>query len=82
MPYITSIERISREEGRQEGRAEGFQQGEVAVVLRLLNRRLGQLSPAQTAQIQGLALEQVEELSESLLDFESIADLENWFSRQ
>ncbi len=27
MPYITSIERIGREEGRQEGRQEGWQEG-------------------------------------------------------
>ncbi|WP_338438728.1 DUF4351 domain-containing protein [Synechococcus elongatus] len=74
MPYITSIERI--------GLQKGFQQGEVAVVLRLLNRRLGQLSTAQTTQIQGLTLEQVEELSEFLLDFKSIADLEAWLSQK
>ena len=29
MPYVTSIERMAREEGRTEGRREGLQQGEV-----------------------------------------------------
>ena len=44
MPYITSVERIARQEGRQEGwqegrqggRQEGRQEGEAAVLLRLI----------------------------------------------
>ncbi|WP_338430512.1 DUF4351 domain-containing protein [Synechococcus elongatus] len=78
MPYVTSVERI----GLQKGIQQGIQQGEVAVVLRLLNRCLGSLSPAQTAQIQGLTLERVEELSESLLDFKTVADLDAWLNKQ
>lgn len=39
MPYITSVERQGIEQGRQQGR----QQGEATLVLRLLNRRLGQV---------------------------------------
>ncbi|GCL56277.1 hypothetical protein NIES3806_36360 [Microcystis aeruginosa NIES-3806] len=35
MPYITSVERQGIEQGRQ--------QGEATLVLRLLNRRLGQV---------------------------------------
>ncbi|WP_338441827.1 DUF4351 domain-containing protein [Synechococcus elongatus IITB4] len=78
MPYVTSVERI----GLQKGIQQGIQQGEVAVVLRQLNRRFGPLSTAQTTEIQGLALDQTTALSESLLDFTSMADLEAWLSQQ
>jgi hypothetical protein len=46
-------------EGRQEVRLES----EVAVTLRLLNRRCGPLTDATTAQIQALPLEQLEALA-------------------
>ncbi|WP_338462147.1 DUF4351 domain-containing protein [Synechococcus elongatus IITB7] len=78
MPYVTSVERI----GLQKGIEQGLQQGEVAVVLRQLNRRFGPLSTAQTTEIQGLSLDQITALSESLLDFTSMADLEAWLSQQ
>ena len=46
MPYVTSIERIARQEGIEEGKAEGKAEGRVEEkaesVLRLLRRRTGQ----------------------------------------
>jgi hypothetical protein len=83
MSYITTGERIGYERGKQEGR----QEGEQALVLRLLQKRVGELPQEVREQIQGLSLEQLEALSEALLDFnaisqgetaEPIADLLNW----
>ncbi|WP_338438767.1 DUF4351 domain-containing protein [Synechococcus elongatus] len=74
MPYITSIERIGREEGRLEG--------ETSLVLRQLSRRFGVLPEQIRAQISALPLSQLETLGEDLLDFSSIDDLESWLSQQ
>ena len=68
MPYITSIERIGRREG------------ELALVLRLLTRCCGTISPDLILQVQDLSIEQIEALGEALLDFTSMADLEAWLS--
>lgn len=46
------------------------------LVLRQLRRKLGDLSEAQVAQIEGLPLNRARELAEALLDFESMSDLE------
>ena len=42
MPYVSSIERIAREEGKAEGKAEA----KVETLLRLLTKRLGTPVPA------------------------------------
>jgi len=63
-------------EGRQEGQAVG----EAKAILRLLNHRCGTLSPATTARIQALQLEQLEALGLALLDFSGAADLAVWLA--
>ncbi|KGF73300.1 hypothetical protein DO97_20960 [Neosynechococcus sphagnicola sy1] len=65
-------------EGKLEGRAEGKLEGERSLIVRLLTRRMGTLSPGVLTQLQGLSLEQVEALGEALLDFATPADLDNW----
>jgi predicted transposase YdaD len=67
-----------RLEGRQEGRQQGEALGEAKATLRLLNHRCGPLSPATTARIQALPLEQLEALGLALLDFSGADDLAAW----
>ena len=43
MQYVTSVERIGIEKGRREGWQEGRQEGEAALLVRLLERRFGDL---------------------------------------
>jgi hypothetical protein len=69
MPYITSVERL------------GMQRGEATLVLRLLNRRLGQVTTSVEKQVRQLSVEQLEDLGEALLDFENEADLLHWLSQ-
>jgi Domain of unknown function (DUF4351) len=57
---------------------QGIEVGERAIVLRLLTRQVGSLPEEIETQVKALALEQVESLGEALLDFTSLADLENW----
>ncbi|NJK33871.1 MAG: Rpn family recombination-promoting nuclease/putative transposase [Oscillatoriales cyanobacterium SM2_2_1] len=68
-----------RQEGRQEGWQEGRQEGESRLLMRQLTRRFGQIPSAIASQIPTLPLEQMEELGEALLEFQSIQDLEAWF---
>lgn len=67
-----------RQEGREVGRQEGRQEGEAILVLRLLTRRLGQITPEMRSQIQQLPVAQLEELGEALLDFSSTQDITDW----
>ena len=53
----------------------------VFLVLRLLNRKLGELSPQLRASVSALQIDRVESLGEALLDFNSIADLESWLNQ-
>ncbi|MCS7031169.1 MAG: DUF2887 domain-containing protein [Gloeomargarita sp. SKYG116] len=69
------------QEGAQAGEARGRQAEAVALVLRLLHRKVGSLSPEQIQQIQSLSLEQLEALGEALLDFCSMADLDSWLAQ-
>jgi predicted transposase/invertase (TIGR01784 family) len=66
------------QEGRQEGESLGLLQGERNLVLRLLPRRVGALSPDLVAPISTLSLPQLEALGEALLDFSRPADLTDW----
>ena len=70
-----------REKAIQQGEAIGLQKGEANLVLRLLNRRFGELPPHITETIQKLTVEQLEDLGEALLDFKSQADLINWLNQ-
>ncbi len=76
MSYITTGERIGYERGKEEGK----QEGEQTLVLRLLQRRVGELPQEVRRRIKTLSLEQLEALGEALLDFTAIEDLLNWLS--
>jgi predicted transposase/invertase (TIGR01784 family) len=73
-------EQRGREMGRQEGEQRGAQREAVALSLRQLARRLrlDSLPDAFRTQVEQLALPQLEALSEALLDFQILADLEAW----
>ncbi len=70
----------AKAEGRAEGKAEGKQEGEASLVLRILKKRIGQIAPDLEQRIQGLSIEELENLGEALLDFTSAADLVNWLN--
>ena len=50
------------------------------MTLRLLKRRCGPLSAATTARIQALPLQQLESLTDALLDFAGANDLASWLA--
>ncbi|NJM75763.1 MAG: DUF4351 domain-containing protein [Acaryochloridaceae cyanobacterium RU_4_10] len=49
-----------------------------SLVLRLLSRRIGIVSPEIEAKIRTLSIAQVEELGEALLNFSQPSDLDEW----
>jgi predicted transposase/invertase (TIGR01784 family) len=55
--------------------------GEQILVLKILTRKLGNITPEIRARVNSLTIEQLESLGENLLDFTSIADLEGWLSQ-
>jgi predicted transposase/invertase (TIGR01784 family) len=72
----TRVYQEAREEGREEGRqAEG-----VAVVLKQLQRKLGELPDEVQSQIMALSIERLELLAEELLDFSSLENLTTWLA--
>ncbi|MEH1936647.1 MAG: DUF4351 domain-containing protein [Nostoc sp.] len=58
---------------------QGIQQGELTLILRLLNRHIGEVNPQLQERIQTLSTDELENLGEALLDFTTAADLEAWF---
>jgi predicted transposase YdaD len=62
----------------QKGIAQGEKQGELAVILRQLHRFCGPINLEIKSRIQSLSKPQLEELSEALLDFTNLADLQQW----
>jgi predicted transposase YdaD len=68
----------------REAKADGEMIGEAreqALILRLLKRRVGNVSIDLEARIKTLPLAQLEELGEALLDFSQMADLGAWLDR-
>lgn len=57
---------------------QGRQEGELAVILRLLNRRIGTVEPEIQQRLRQLSITQLEDLAEALLDFSGATDLDNW----
>ncbi len=74
-----------RAEGRAEGEARGLERGRTeegrGLVLRILTRKLGNISPEMQLRVNGLPIEKIEALGEALLDFSQLGDLLNWLER-
>jgi predicted transposase YdaD len=64
--------------GKQEGLQIGEQRGQVAMLLRQLNRKFGKVSVRAKSQISKLSVEQLEELAEAIFDLETTASLNAW----
>ncbi|PSB54091.1 Rpn family recombination-promoting nuclease/putative transposase [Chamaesiphon polymorphus] len=62
----------------QDAAQEGRQQEARALILRLLNRRVGNVSPEVEMRIKALPLLRLEDLGEALLDFGQMSDLIAW----
>ncbi|MBD2596195.1 Rpn family recombination-promoting nuclease/putative transposase [Nostoc spongiaeforme FACHB-130] len=73
----TRVYREIKEEGIEQGR----EAATVNLITRQLTKRFGKLSEEIRSKIAGLPLPVLEELSEALLDFTSLADLQAWLDK-
>ena len=72
---ITYAEQIGEQRGLQKGRLR-----EIALIMRLLKKRFGEIPTETSNQIENLTIEELESLAEDFLDFESIDDLISWLN--
>ena len=70
------------QQDREQAIWEGNKQGEQRLVIRQLNRRLGEIDSSLIERVGGLSVEQLEALGEALLDFSEVAELEGWLRQQ
>lgn len=81
MALVSPTVQLAMEKGREEGREEGEIIGQQKVIIRQLNRRLGEMEASLIERIRQLPVQQLEELAEALLGFSTVAELEQWLSR-
>jgi hypothetical protein len=65
---------------KQEGIVEGRESEGRILVVKLLTKKVGNLSPELLARVSGLNIDQLEVLAEDLLDFKHVGDLERWMA--
>ncbi len=75
---IIEVETSWKQEGIDIGIGRGRIEGRLEVLTTLLNRRLGPLSPQMSEMILQLKEKEITELTNNILDFSSIQDLDNW----
>lgn len=56
------------------------ERAERSLILRLLNRRVGEVREPLKTQIEASPIAQLEQLGEALLDFSNLSDLERWLT--
>lgn len=88
----TKVYQEALDEGIEQGRTQGLTQGmqqaleeaikrERSLLLRQLNRKIGEVPQRLIDSVQSLSFEQLEILGEALFDFEQPADLEVWLGQ-
>lgn len=74
MQYVTSVERISREEGMQQGIEQGMQQGERLLLKRQLLRRFGELPARYEERLDQASADQLLVWSDRLFEAATLAE--------
>ena len=68
---------IGKQEGLQIGKQEGLQR-QAAMLVRMLTRKFGKISPSIKSKISKLSVAQLENLAEVIFDLQTTADLSAW----
>ena len=66
----------------QENKEKAVKEGEANLIIRQLKRKISEISPQIESQVPELSIEQLENLGEALLDFQSESDLRDWLAQQ
>ena len=75
-------EKIGEKRGEKIGEKIGEKKKALTIALRLLRRQIGGIDERVEALVTQLSATQLEDLSEAVLDFSSLADLTQWLSGQ
>lgn len=59
---------------------QGIKKGQLALIMRQLQRRVGQVFPEIESRIDRLSVEQLENLGDALIDFNNVSDLTDWLT--
>jgi hypothetical protein len=78
MPLITPFELAVRKEAHQKGREEGRIEATLNLVTRQARKKFSDLTSVDEAAIRNLPLEELELLTEALLDITDVDDLRRW----
>ncbi len=70
----------AEEQGKQIGKEQGRLEQAIALVMRLLQKRFGEIPATISNKIENLPLGNLESLTEAIFEFESLSDLEVWLS--
>ncbi len=68
--------------GKQIGKQQGEQLEAQKIVKRLLNRRVGEIDSSLIQQIEALPIQELEDLTDALLDFSTVTDLQQWLQNR
>jgi predicted transposase YdaD len=71
---------IGEQRGLQIGKQEGLQR-QAAMLLRMLTRKFGKISPSIKSKIAKLSATQLENLAEAIFDFQTTTDLSAWIKK-
>jgi hypothetical protein len=79
---IRAAELVGEQRGEERGARRGEQRGEIkeaqVLILRQLNRRVGNMSTEIETRVKALPLLRLEDLGDALLDFTQMQDLLDW----
>ena len=70
--------KLGEQKGLKLGEQRGLVKGQATMLLRMLSRKFGQITPSLRGKVNKLSAEQLENLAEALFDLETISDLNNW----
>ena len=75
MPYISSVQRLGREEGLEEGRKEGREEGTANLLERMISKRFDIERQAVAPIFEGLKTGQIEELADLFVEADSLDEI-------
>ncbi|MBR8828272.1 MAG: DUF4351 domain-containing protein, partial [Gomphosphaeria aponina SAG 52.96 = DSM 107014] len=64
-----------------QGIEQGIEQGKLELITRLLTRKFGTIDPDKMAKINNLSPSDLDELSDTLLDFADVLALSSWLEQ-
>ena len=71
---------FAEEKGEERGEEKGRIKEAIALIMRLLKKRLGEVPENLKNRLQNLSLEELENLSEEIFNFSTFDDLSNWLA--